>query len=118
MPIENITFSDIQLETQTGFTIKDAKSIEFHNVRVGVAKGPAIAATNTDGLEIDSLKTARPLAGAPVIDLGAMIKNVFVHGSAALPGTDVFLRVVEGSAGEVAMEGNHLSAARVPVEKR
>ena len=116
MPIENITFDDIQLDGKTGLTLKDTKGIEFHNVTINTESGPAITATTTDGLEIDGVKTTKPHPGTPVIDLNK-VKNVFVHGCTAAPETETFLRVNDDSADEVTLEGNYLKAAKTPLEK-
>ena len=116
LPIENITFNDIQLETQTGFMMKDAKDIELHNVKVNTESGPVVKASNTTGLEIDGVKTAQPHADAPVIDLDH-VQRVFIHGCVAGPGTETFLRVSESSAAEVVMEGNQLKQAKTPLHK-
>ena len=116
MPIENITFDDIQLDGKTGLALKDAKGIEFHNVTINTESGPASPATTTDGLEIDGVKTTKPHPGTPVIDL-SKVKSVFVRGCTAAPETETFLRVSDDSADEVTLEGNNLKAAKTAVEK-
>ena len=116
MPIENVTFDDIQLDTKTGFAVKDAKNIELHNVKINTESGPVITATTTDGLEIDGVKTDKPHAGTPVINLGK-VKRVFVHGCTAPPETETFLRVNGDSADEVTLEGNNVKSAKTAVDK-
>jgi polygalacturonase len=116
MPIEGITFSDIQLDAKTGFALKDAKGIELHNVTVNTESGPAVTATTTDGLEIDDVKTTKPHAGVPVIDFDR-VKNVYVHGCTATAGTETFLRVSRNSSEEVTLDGNNLKQAKTAVEK-
>jgi hypothetical protein len=116
MPIENVTFNDIQLTAKTGFTIKDAKGIELHHVTVNTESGPAFTATATDGLELDGVKTASPHSGTPAIQLG-QVKNVFVHDCVATPGTGTFLRMDESSADEVTLDDNNLKLAKTAVEK-
>lgn len=116
MPVENVTFSDIQLTAKTGFAIKDAKGVELHHVTVNTESGPAFAATATDGLELDGVKTLNPHSGTPVIQLGH-VKNAFVHGCVATPGTETFLRTDEVSGRDVSVEGNNLKAAKTAVEK-
>jgi hypothetical protein len=115
MPIEGITFHDIQLDTRTGFALKDAKGIELHHVTVNTETGPSVIATTTDGLEIDGVSTTKPHAGTPVVQLD-QVKSVFVHGCVAAPGTETFLRVTENSAGEVRLDGNNLKPAKTAVE--
>jgi polygalacturonase len=116
MPIENVTFTDIQLTAKTGFTIKDAKGIELHHVTVNTESGPAFTATGTDGLELDGIKTTNPHTGTPVIQLG-LVKNVFIHDCVATPGTGTFLRMDESSADEVTLDDNNLKKAKTAVEK-
>ena len=116
MPIEGVTFCDIQLDAGTGFALKDAKGIEFHHVTVNTESGPVATASATDGLEIDGVKTTKPHAGAPVFQLDN-VKNVFVHGCTAAPGTETFLSVNENSADNVTMDGNNLKQAKTAVER-
>jgi polygalacturonase len=116
MPIENVTFSDIQLTGKTGFAIKDVKGIELHHVTVNTESGPAFTATGVDGLELDGVKTTNPHNGVPVVQLGA-VKNVFVHGCVATPGTETFLRMNEASADDVTLGDNNLKQAETAVEK-
>jgi len=116
MPIQNITFSDIQLETTTGFSVTRGKDIEFHNIKVNTRQGPVIEAVATDRLEIDAVKTTRPHAGTPVIEL-RQVKNVFVHGSSAVPGTETFVRIDKESAGEVKLEANDFRHVMTLVEQ-
>jgi polygalacturonase len=116
MPIEGITFHDIQLDAKTGFALKDARGIELHHVTVNTESGPAVVASTTDGLEIDGVSTTKPHAETPVVQLD-QVKNVFVHGCVAAPGTETFLRATENSAGEVTLDGNNLKQAKTAVEK-
>jgi len=116
MPVENVTFTDIQLTAKTGFAIRDAKGIELHHVTVNTESGPAFTATGTDGLELDGVKTTKPHDGTPVVRLGE-VKNVFIHGCVATPGTETFLWTDEASADDVSLDGNNLKAAKIAVEK-
>jgi polygalacturonase len=116
MPIENITFNDIQLDTDRGFAITDGKNIALHNVTVNARQGPVVRATRTSNLELDGIKTLKPLANVPTFELSA-VKDVFVHDSIATEGTGTFLRVDPASADAVTMEGNYLARAKQPVEK-
>jgi len=111
MPLEGISFTDVHLDTTTGFVITDAKDISFYNVTVNTEKGAALVADKTGGLEISGLRTTKPHLNDPFIDLRE-VKRVFVHGCFAPPGTGAFLRVSEASASEVTMEGNQLGAAK------
>lgn len=116
MPIENVTFSDMQLTGRTGFAIKDVRGIELHHVTVNTENGPAFTATGVDGLELDGVKTTKPHDGAPVVKLD-QVKNVYVHGCVATPGTETFLRMNAASADDVTLGDNNFKLARTAVEK-
>jgi len=61
-PVENVTFTDINIEADTGFQCKDAEGISFHNVTINTKKGPALMCVNTQDLEIDGFRSATPHA--------------------------------------------------------
>jgi polygalacturonase len=117
MPVQNITFTDIQLEARTGFNVSQARDIAFRNVRINPQTGPLLTATQTEDLDISGLSTAAPRpAGTPLIDLGAGVKRVFIHDCAPPVGTDLFVRAQE--PGEVTLEANRLSGVATPLGRR
>ncbi|HWY75865.1 MAG TPA: glycoside hydrolase family 28 protein [Verrucomicrobiae bacterium] len=110
MPLEGISFSDVTLDASTGFTITDAKDVAFHNVTINAAKGPAIVADKTTGLELDGVRATRSNGGA-YVDLRD-VKNVFIHGCSAPPGGEAFVSVRAESKSELVLEGNNFGAAK------
>ena len=57
MPIENISFSNIQIAAENGFVIQQAKGISFHDVQITTKNGPSITANSVEELEIDNVKS-------------------------------------------------------------
>jgi hypothetical protein len=111
MPLENIAFSDIKLDTTKGMTIKDAKHISLHNAVLNSSQGPVIVADRTEGLELDSVSTGGSNT-APLLELHD-VKNVFVHGCSGTPERPVYVRVPAKSARELVMEGNNFGPAKI-----
>jgi hypothetical protein len=111
MPLENVAFSDIKLDTTRGMTIRDAKHVSLHNVVINSAQGPVILADRTEGLELDSVSTGGSNT-APLLELFD-VKAVFVHGCSAIPERPVYVRVSAKSARELAMEGNNFGPAKI-----
>jgi len=107
MKIRDITFNDMQLKADVGFTMKDAQDIEFHNVRVDTEKGPVIQAENTKYLEIDGVKTNEPHEGTPVIDLNN-VENAFIHDCYQSRNTDQFLKLDGDQTSDINLNGNDL----------
>jgi polygalacturonase len=55
MPIENITFDNINIEAKTGFVLKEAKRVTFRDVRITTKMGPVIKANHVASLSIDGI---------------------------------------------------------------
>jgi polygalacturonase len=66
-PVENITFTDVQIESQAGFTVTNARDIVFHDVRIDTARGPALITKNSQAVDTIRLTTALPHPDAPLV---------------------------------------------------
>jgi polygalacturonase len=106
MPVEDITFSDIQFDAKKGATIKEAKNIEFHNVRITTKEGPSVTTERVSQIEFDGLKTLNPLTSAPVLSL-SNTKGVFIHNCSPVTGTDLFLQLTGAQTKEIIIKSNN-----------
>jgi polygalacturonase len=116
MPIENITFNNINIDAEKGFIVKDAKNIEFHNVTVNAGSGPVVEAENVNNLELEAVKTYAPFSDTPVISL-KNTENVFIHGANPIPDADVYLNVSGSRTKDVVLSGNNFLYVEKPVIK-
>lgn len=114
MPVDNITFNDINMDAQTGFVIKQAGNIELHNVRVNTASGPALSTESVRTLTLDGLKTLKPLPGIAVADLNNT-QDVFIYNSFPPAGTDIFLKLSGENTKNVTLKGNNFGDVKTPV---
>jgi len=115
-PVEDISFTDIQFDAQTGATVKEASGIEFHDVRITTKEGPALIAENVTGLTIDNFKTNHPVTGKPAIEL-TNTSDVFLYNCVPVKNTAVFLQLKGEKTSNVYLKGNQFSNAARPVEK-
>lgn len=116
MPVENISFNDIYLEAETGFTIRKAKNIELHNVTVNVRKGSAVTTNNVKEIELDAVKTNKPLAGIPML----MMENTdaaFIRNCRPVAGTDIFLQLKGAQTDHILLQGNSFDLVKKAIEK-
>jgi polygalacturonase len=60
MPVENISFHDVYIEAERGFTIRNAKNIELRYVTVNTKVGKGIKTENVTELEQEKVKTNNP----------------------------------------------------------
>jgi hypothetical protein len=116
MPVENISFNDIYLDTETGFTIRKAKNIELHNVIVNVQKGSAVITNNVNQIELDAVKTNKPLAGIPVIMM-ENTESAFIRNCRPVAGTELFLQLKGKQTDHILLQGNSFDLAKKAVEK-
>jgi len=92
MPVENVTFSHINIEAEKGFSCKDAKNIAFRDVQINTKKGPALICEDTVRLEVEGFTTLAPHAEDAVVDL-KNVADAFIHGCRVIPGTQTFLQL-------------------------
>jgi polygalacturonase len=116
MPVEDVTFDDLQLTAETGFVIREARNIAFHHVLINTHTGPALTVSNTDGLEVDGVTTHQPLPKVPVIRL-TDVSRAFIHNCWAYPGTDLFLQLQGEKTAHITGMSNNLKDATTPVSR-
>ncbi len=110
MPIENVTFTNINIDAEKGFSCTDGKNITFHDMRINTKKGPALICENIVGLEIEGFQTLAPHDDGAVVDL-KNVSDAFIHGCRAVPGTQTFLQVRGEKSRDVLLQGNDLRKA-------
>ena len=116
MPVENVTFNDIQFDAKTGANIKEARNIEFHNVRITTKEGSSIVAENVDELVIDNFKTLNPISGKPTIDL-KNVQNVFLYNNFPSKSTTTFLHVSGDKSKNIVLKNNNWTNVSKPLLK-
>lgn len=67
MPIENLTFDNVHIEAEAGFTCTNAKDITFLDSVIDTKKGPSLVLTNSTNIDTGRLKTRTPHDGVPLI---------------------------------------------------
>jgi polygalacturonase len=116
MPIEDISFNDIQFDAQTGITIREAKNIAFHQVRVTTKQGPALTAENLTGLEVDGLKTFNPIKYIPMMSL-VNVQDAYIHNCLPVSGTDLFISAKGKDTRDIVIKNNQLKFVQRPLLK-
>lgn len=114
MPIENITFSNLNFISKEGFSIQDGRQIEIHDVEVNTKMGAALKVSDTDDLEVSGFKSYTHHEGKPTIELKG-VQNAYISGCRATAGTDVFLSVYGVKSSQVFLKNNFLDDAEKPL---
>lgn len=93
MPISEISFSNINMVAENGFTAKTAKNITFHNIDFSVKKGAALSFDECQDIVIDNVHSKVPLANQPIIELNK-VSNGFINNCIQLTKADIFCKEI------------------------
>lgn len=112
MPVQEISLNDVVFEAETGIVIKNAKDVEFHNVRVNTKIGSALQAEKVERLDIDGLGSAKPIADVPLIKLNN-VQDVLLRNCWPFNGTKIFAMINGTETKNVMLSNNELGDATV-----
>ncbi len=116
MPIENITFNDVNLDAKTGFTINNANKIEFHNVTVNTEIGTSIKAFKVNYLILDGVKTFFPLPNAATIELKD-VSDAFIYNAFPVKSESHYLRLSGSGTKNITLGANNFRNLKNPVKR-
>jgi polygalacturonase len=116
MPIDNITFNDINMDAKTGFSIQNSSNIEFHNVTVNTELGASIKAVKVGNLIVDGLKSNKPHAGAAVIDL-TNVSDLFLYNAFPVKETVTYLKLNGTETKNIFLGNNNFRRVKEAVKK-
>lgn len=114
MPIENISFNDINMEAKTGFSVSHASRIEFHNVQVNTTVGPSLKANEVRDLTVNGLKTYTPHAGVPVVEF-RNVSSAFIYNAFPANGTETYLKIIGEKSKDITLGNNNFRQVKTPV---
>ena len=106
MPVEDISFNDIQFESETGILVKNANNVEFHNIRINTKHGSSLVAENVRNIIIDGVRTLKPVKTVPVVTL-TDVQTVFLYNNSPVVGSDIFLELKGAKTKEINFKGNN-----------
>lgn len=78
MPIDEISFSNINMTGIDGFSVNTASNIRFHNVDFSVKKGSPFSFVNSSSIVLDNVRSKYPLNDQPII-IFDNTKNVLIN---------------------------------------
>jgi polygalacturonase len=116
MPIENVTFSNINIDAKQGFTVKEARNIAFHNVQVNPQMGPAVRAENVQQLRLDGLRSTMPSATTPLVEL-TNTEDAFIYNTFPAASTETFLKLKGAKTRNIVLQNNNFKYVKAPVSQ-
>jgi len=109
MPMRDISFSNVNIETDMGFDLRHVDNMLFDNVEIE-CRGVPLTARDTTNLELRRFNATAPPSSDSAIQL-ACTKDTWIHGCNAVPGTGVFVGLVGDENRGLVMQDNRLAHA-------
>ncbi|MCD7710759.1 MAG: glycoside hydrolase family 28 protein [Porphyromonadaceae bacterium] len=105
MPVQNISFSNINMEAETGFIIDTAREIYFNNVDFSVCKGSPWICRNSEKAIFDNVRTKQPTE-LPVITFDH-VTDAYIDNCIQIEPVTVFYQATDSDVKEG--NNNHIS---------
>lgn len=112
MPVDNISFNDIQIDAEISSVIKEAKNIELHNVTINTKKGASIVAENVEGLTVNAFKTFKP-TDKPALQF-TNINNLFLYNTNPVASAN-YLEILGAKTKNIVLKNNNFKLVQKPV---
>lgn len=106
MPIKDVTFNNIFMQSEIGAYIQNATNIELNNVRIDNSQGLAFEMVNVHNAILSNVKTLMPKADLPLIQVSDC-KDIFITGCFPVAGNASFVKEV-GTCSDIIVAGNEL----------
>ncbi|MDT0677568.1 glycoside hydrolase family 28 protein [Autumnicola musiva] len=110
MPVQNISFSDINFQAKEGFYVSVAKNVEFHDVSVTTEMGPSFEFKNSEDLVLDNVESENPLKNTAIIK-AENVKNMLLGNSVIFQPFDIFFSVSGDQTENIHFQNNILPKA-------
>jgi len=92
MPVEEISFTNINLQAKKGFKADLGTNIRFNNVDFSVEEGPSWEFTNCRNILLNDVRSKYPQPGQPIVVMDN-VENGFITNCIQITPTDVFHKI-------------------------
>lgn len=116
MPVENVSFANINMQAQSGFSLENAKNISFQNVQVDVANEPLIKGKNVEFIDIQKVQNYTPHPDKALIVLEEA-KQVNIQNNFPYLGTNLYLELIGSENGDISVHNNNFSNVKQVVKE-
>ncbi|WP_140485518.1 glycoside hydrolase family 28 protein [Flavobacterium sp. GSA192] len=116
MPVQNISFSNINIQSEDGFTLNTTDNVEFHDVKVTTKMGASFEIENSTNLILDNVATMKPIANTPLIKL-TNVSNMMINNNFPMFATDIFLEADGAKTKGIYLKNNVFNNVKKVVNK-
>ncbi|PTN10523.1 glycoside hydrolase family 28 protein [Mangrovibacterium marinum] len=111
MPVSELSFSNINLDVEDGFTAEAATNIRFDKVSVTTAQGPSFELTKCNGVVLNDVGTKTPHEKSAIVAVRES-KNILLNNCYLPIPADIFLLIDQS---DVIWGNNFLKLVREPI---
>jgi polygalacturonase len=116
MPIQNITFSNINMDGKEGFTVSTATDVEFHDVKVNATVGSSFKISDSKNVILDNVGSSTAIKGVPVIKLDN-VSNALINNNFPFNPTDIFIEADGKDTKNIFLKNNVLNNVTTKIKK-
>lgn len=117
MPIQNLSFNNINIDATLGFDISTAENIEFHNVTIDTKQGSACLVTDSKNMVFENFKTNKPIENTSIIKLNNT-NNINLYNCFQLKEADIFISAEGEKTKDIYLWGNNFAKVKNPVNSK
>ena len=116
MPVQNISFSNINMDAKEGFTVNTASDVEFHDVKINASVGSSFKISDSKNLILDNVGSSTPIKGIPVIKIDNA-SNIMINNNFPFNATDVFIEANGKNTKNIFLKNNVFNNVNTTVKK-
>lgn len=116
MPIEDISFNDINLKAKSGFNISLANNISFNQININTEIGSALKTNQVNRLIVNDFNSTKPLKDKAVISL-ANTSNAFITNAFPTSNTLQYLSLSGNETKNITLGNNNFGGLKTLVVK-
>lgn len=116
MPVQNISFSNVNIQSTEGFTLNTTDNVEFHDAKITTTLGASFKIENSNNLILDNVSTMKPIENTPLIKL-TDVANMAIMNNFPMFTTDVFLDAEGTKTKSIFLKNNVFTNVKKVVNK-
>ena len=116
MPVQNISFSNINIQATEGFTLNTTDNVEFHDAKVTTTLGSSFKIENSNNLILDNVASMKPIANTALIKL-TDVSNMMISNNFPMFATDVFLEADGAKTKGIFLKNNVFNNVKKVINK-
>ena len=94
MPVEELSFTNINMTADVGFSAETARNIRFNHIDFAVKSGPSLSFKHCLDIELNDVRSKLPIDKQSVIELN-QVRNVWISQCFQIQSLQDFLKIVD-----------------------